>query len=384
MGKSTNTYTGVYLGGFSGEFASKANYIWCATLLPCAGTLSNFWIACSAAPSTDITSTIYINDITATDFLVSINTSNTIGYDTEHTCAVNAGDIISHTTNGTDFWDAYKPAFSCVFTPSVSGQFVIPHLGNGNIGDIQDGTWYYYLISHGNSGYHANENYAKIKSAFAFTIKNIYVHCDGGPGTGKNFYFTLRKNAEDTALTVTLANTYLGNASADISIEEGDFLDTEVIGDASSSNKSPAISYLGYIEEATANYSRGNYASLPSGVDDLENVYTEQEMTDIVDDNSVRITQDATSEYAIHQYKNDVGTYPSGIFRWNGQSSLAPSSSPVVLQVYKVNGTTWETKDTKSTGDADTDFDLSFSLADLTDYKDGDGIVTCRVYQQNV
>jgi len=133
-----------------------------------------------------------------------------------------------------------------------------------------------------------------------------------------------------------------------------------------------------------ANYSRGNYASLPSGVTDLENIYTEQEMTDIVDDNSVRITQDATSEYAIHQYKNDVGTYPSGIFRWNGQSSLAPSSSPVVLQVYKVNGTTWETKDTKSTGDADTDFDLSFSLADLTDYKDGDGIVTCRVYQQNV
>lgn len=83
--------------------------------------------------------------------------------------------------------------------------------------------------------------------------------------------------------------------------------------------------------------------------------------------------------------------------QWVGQTSNI--TNPVVLQVYNLNSTTWETVDQMQTtygssletygsdhafygtAPVDTDFTLSASLLDLTNYKDGQGIVTCRVYQ---
>ena len=127
-------------------------------------------------------------------------------------------------------------------------------------------------------------------------------------------------------------------------------------------------------------YSRGNYASLPSGVTDLETNYDATDVTNVATDNDAdRVGQLASGEYAIHQFKQTV-TGTSVDITWNGQSDLAPSTSPVVLQVYKVSVPGWETLETNSAAAADTDFTLQRLSFDPTNYLSS-GVMTCRVYQ---
>lgn len=83
----------------------------------------------------------------------------------------------------------------------------------------------------------------------------------------------------------------------------------------------------------------------------------------------------------MHQFKDDVGASNSCNLEWEGQSNLAPSSSAVVLQIYNRNTLEWDTVDSDNTTAADTDFTLNANVADLTNYKDGNNIISCRVYQ---
>lgn len=95
----------------------------------------------------------------------------------------------------------------------------------------------------------------------------------------------------------------------------------------------------------------------------------------------VRVGQTATDEFAIHQFKDYVGTAVSVNLEWEGQSDLAPTSSTIYLQIYNYDTPEWETVDSDNTTAADTDFSLSGNIADLTNYKDNNTI-TCRVYQE--
>ena len=135
---------------------------------------------------------------------------------------------------------------------------------------------------------------------------------------------------------------------------------------------------------AEANYSMGNYSSLPTDDANLENIYTAQNITDVATNDTNRVSQGANSgDYAIHQYKNVVGKQT--ILNWDGQCSLAPASSPVYLQIYNRSGTpAWETLDSKSTGVADSDFTLTATINDTTNYRDGSGVICCRIYQRNI
>jgi len=134
---------------------------------------------------------------------------------------------------------------------------------------------------------------------------------------------------------------------------------------------------------APTNFSRGDYAALPSTEADLENIYTSGEISQVASDNADRVSQSAIAQYAIHQYKTDVGVNTSWTFHWNGQSSLAPSTSVVKLQIYDIEGTTWEDLDEDNAAAANTDFDLTATVtSDLDHYKDVNNVVTCRVYQQ--
>jgi hypothetical protein len=95
----------------------------------------------------------------------------------------------------------------------------------------------------------------------------------------------------------------------------------------------------------------------------------------------VRVGQTATGEYAIHEFKDYVGSENSCTLNWEGQSNLPPSSSAVVLQIYNQNSTTWETVDSDNTTGAGTDFTLAGNIADLTNYKTVGNTISCRVYQ---
>jgi len=119
---------------------------------------------------------------------------------------------------------------------------------------------------------------------------------------------------------------------------------------------------------------------LPPGADDLETDFTEQNYTDVSADDGVRVDQAATGEYNIFQFKDYVANNSCSLV-WNGQCSLAPSESAVMLQIYSFNLGEWWTANSNTTANADTDFNLSADIADLSDYKDANNIIVCRVYQ---
>ena len=133
--------------------------------------------------------------------------------------------------------------------------------------------------------------------------------------------------------------------------------------------------------EPTA-YTRGDEAALPGDDADLETVYSAQDDLDVETKNDVRVSQDATGEYTIHQYKDDVGVSNSTDLEWEGQTNNPPSLSTVYLQIYNRDTPAWETVDSDNTTGIDTDFTLSGNIADLTDYKDGSNIISCRIYQE--
>lgn len=130
-------------------------------------------------------------------------------------------------------------------------------------------------------------------------------------------------------------------------------------------------------------YTRGNYATLPTDTTDLETSYSSQDNTDVAAADGVRVTQNAIDEYAVHQFKDEVLS-SSCTVTLTGQSDLACSESTIYLQIYNHNTTSWETIDSDNTTAANTNFTLTADMNDLTNYKDGNSIVTCRIWQLGV
>ena len=127
-------------------------------------------------------------------------------------------------------------------------------------------------------------------------------------------------------------------------------------------------------------YSKGDYVALPSDDTDLETAYTETEVDDVATKNDVRVGQDASGEYSVHLYK-DAGIGNQVNLEWEGQSTLAPSASEIFLQIYNRDSTTWETLTSDNSSPANTDFSLIASVNNLVNYKDGDNLIACRIYQ---
>jgi hypothetical protein len=148
---------------------------------------------------------------------------------------------------------------------------------------------------------------------------------------------------------------------------------------------SPSISPSLSPSTALENYTRGDYADLPGNDNNLETNFSAQDYLDVNLDDGNRVNQTASGEYAIFQFKDLVGDVNSCSVRWNGQSTLAPNTPAIVfLQVYNQTGTTWQTIASEVLSGSDTDFDLTFTLNDLTVYKTAEKTISCRVYQRAV
>jgi hypothetical protein len=152
-------------------------------------------------------------------------------------------------------------------------------------------------------------------------------------------------------------------------------------------------------------YTRGDYAVLPADDTNLETNYSESDYTDVATNDTDRVNQSATDEYAIHQYKEyaDVSVENNNCHViWIGQTDIDPATSPVYLQIYNQTTHVWETingtpapfggsyalysGNTTYYGSqgADVDFRLDYSITDLTNYKDGSNLVSFRLYQLDV
>jgi len=132
------------------------------------------------------------------------------------------------------------------------------------------------------------------------------------------------------------------------------------------------------------NYTKGDYAELPANDNDLENLYTAGDVLNVDTKNDIYAEQTATSQYAIHQFKDYAGANTSCNLEWEGQTNCSPSLSTVFLQIYNRVSESWETVDSDNTSPANTDFSLTANVADLTNYKDASNVISCRVYQLDV
>jgi len=134
---------------------------------------------------------------------------------------------------------------------------------------------------------------------------------------------------------------------------------------------------------------------------DLSTAYSAQDIIDVSATDSAWVAQSGTNKYAIHQFKVFADVSPENnecLVNWTGKTS--DFTNQVVLQVYNQTTTTWETLayspifygDTiydyigyskRCYGDPgiNTDFILSASILDLTNYKNLSGVVSFRVYQ---
>jgi hypothetical protein len=134
-------------------------------------------------------------------------------------------------------------------------------------------------------------------------------------------------------------------------------------------------------------FTRGDYSSLPVDDGDLETIYAVDEIVDVAAVDIDMVPQSATSEFAIHQFQIDATGKTSVTITWTGQSNIGGLTSAVYLQVFdytlvEAEYVGWTTVDSDNEFLANTDFTLSTYLADLTQYKDVNEIVTCRVYQE--
>jgi hypothetical protein len=129
-------------------------------------------------------------------------------------------------------------------------------------------------------------------------------------------------------------------------------------------------------------YTRGDEVALPGNDTDLETNYSAQDVIDVATKDNVRVDQTATKQYMIHQYKNFVGDNTNCQLEWEGQTTLAPTTLTVYLQIYNRTTSAWVTVDSDNTSPADTDFGLLADVVDLTDYKDARNVISCRVYQE--
>jgi len=105
-------------------------------------------------------------------------------------------------------------------------------------------------------------------------------------------------------------------------------------------------------------------------------------MSDVVADDGTRVSQSANGQYAIFQFKEYV-VGNSCVITWDGQSNMSfgNTDQAVYLQIYNRNTSLWETIEALDQGVPDSDVTLQHNMVDLTNYKDANSVVSCRVYQ---
>lgn len=137
--------------------------------------------------------------------------------------------------------------------------------------------------------------------------------------------------------------------------------------------------------EAGDSYTRENKATLPTNSDQLDRRYTSTERTTVSTSDDNRVKQEGSSNYLIHEFRkyNSSEALDQISIEIELRVSNSPASSTVYLQIYNFNTTSWETLDSDSTSNANTDFSLTGSkTTNLSNYYDTDYTVLARVYQQ--
>jgi len=175
------------------------------------------------------------------------------------------------------------------------------------------------------------------------------------------------------------------SASLSASVSPSASLSVSVSPSASispSSSTSPSSSPSpGYAE-----YTKGDYVSLPTDDADLENAYSAQDYIDATIIDNILVNQSATGQYAVHQFKNYTGSLTGVKLNWYGKTNVAGTWSTIYLQIYNRVSPGWQTVDSNNTVAEATGFAMSATIPDenLINYRDNNSVISCRVYQLSV
>lgn len=150
-----------------------------------------------------------------------------------------------------------------------------------------------------------------------------------------------------------------------------------------SASNSPSASISLSPSAGYAQYTRSNPLLLPTNTNDLATGYTDPQEASIGTRGTIEVIQDGSGGYMIHQFKK-FSDKPFIKLEAMVKSSLAPTLSPVYLQVYNQNTNLWENFDSENEHGVDQEFELEAKINDTTNYKDSGQVITCRVYQLTI
>lgn len=131
-----------------------------------------------------------------------------------------------------------------------------------------------------------------------------------------------------------------------------------------------------------SDYSRGTYSTLPIDDSDLTNLYTEQDIEDVGNEDGILVGQSTDSSYAIHQFKNFIGQRQSCQLLFAGQTTLTPTDHPVYIQIFNQVTHLWETVDANQSDYVDKNFYFTIVIPSTTNYINAQQVLSSRVYQQ--
>ena len=200
------------------------------SIIPVAGTLTNFQVGVVVAPDTGKSWVFIIRKAASGDAMgdtalsVTISDTAVLSSLDASEVAVVAGDRVTISATGSGTPDAATAVhWTCQFTPDTDGETIL--LGN-NEGRAISTNRYYPLV--GSDVDDSSESDVYTLFPTAGTIKKFYVELENAPGNGDSRIFTVRKGGVGQSLAVTISGGDItGNdvdGGHDIDIAAGDVL----------------------------------------------------------------------------------------------------------------------------------------------------------------
>lgn len=199
-------------------------------VIPCAGTLSNMYVATDVAPGTgnSIQFVPYKNGSAGLLTATISGASATSASDTTDSITVSAGDRISMQLVKSTSLTSARFFWGIQFTPTTVGQSFFA-FGNSSAPSTAT-TNYEQPLGIGLAGWNATESTA-LSIPGACTLQALYWMAGTAPGTVASWALTVRKNSTNTALSATITGsaTTANITGQNVTLAQSDIVDLQMV-----------------------------------------------------------------------------------------------------------------------------------------------------------
>lgn len=199
-----------------------------STVMPTAGTFSNFYIRSTTAPGAGKSYTYTLRKNGAdTAVTATMSDAATTATDSTNSVTYAAGDTISIKAVPTGTPTAAVVRYGFQFSPTTDGESI---LLLGSTANTLNAGANYELLESGLNSWTATEANRTLTTQ-ACTLQKLYVQLNTQPGAAKSYDFTVRKNVAGSAITTQISGTNTtGNDTVNtVSMAQGDSLSLEAL-----------------------------------------------------------------------------------------------------------------------------------------------------------